>query len=249
MINPALNSGLAAASRQTGTGAARLLSVNVGRRKNVDWEVRTVYTDIFKHPVDGPVRVRRLLASLRNAHEHVFYSAAIPDERRVARASPGRITDEHLRCIGVPPDAHAYVCGPSPFMAAIRGALVTLGLKRARIRTEIFGALPPITPGIVGGARREPHQPRGLPGDGPLVTFARSRLSTPFQPHRGNLLELAEACDVATRWSCRTGVCHTCVTPLLGGGVTYQPEPLERPGRGQVLICSARPETDIVLDL
>ena len=38
-----------------------------------------------------------------------------------------------------------------------------------------------------------------------------------------SLLELAEACDVPTRWSCRTGVCHTCETGLLGGAVTYDP--------------------------
>ena len=37
-----------------------LLSVNVGLPKNVAWRGKTVYTGIWKHPVPGPVMVRRL---------------------------------------------------------------------------------------------------------------------------------------------------------------------------------------------
>ncbi|WP_369690321.1 2Fe-2S iron-sulfur cluster-binding protein [Nocardia miyunensis] len=82
-----------------------------------------------------------------------------------------------------------------------------------------------------------------------MVTFGRSGLSTRWQIDTGSLLELAEACDVPTRWSCRTGVCHTRITPLLAGATTYLPDPLEAPDNGRVLICCARPDSDIVLDL
>jgi ferredoxin len=81
------------------------------------------------------------------------------------------------------------------------------------------------------------------------VTFARSGIATPFTVGRRSVLELADACDVPARWSCRTGVCHTCVTPLLSGDVAYAPDPLEPPADGQVLICCAQPRTDIVLDM
>jgi hypothetical protein len=37
-----------------------LLSVNVGLPRNVPWQGRTVYTGIWKHPVDGPAMIRRL---------------------------------------------------------------------------------------------------------------------------------------------------------------------------------------------
>ena len=50
-----------------------------------------------------------------------------------------------------------------------------------------------------------------------------------------SILELAEASDVPVRWSCRTGVCHTCETGLVEGTVAYDPEPLEAPGGGNVL--------------
>ena len=43
----------------TATGAPVLLSVNVGRPKNVAWQGKTVYTGVWKHPVDGPAMVRR----------------------------------------------------------------------------------------------------------------------------------------------------------------------------------------------
>ena len=71
----------------------------------------------------------------------------------------------------------------------------------------------------------------------------------PWQDNQGSLLELAEACAVPTRWACRSGVCHTCVTPLLSGRTSYAPDPLEAPGSGQVLVCCARPDSDVVLDL
>jgi MOSC domain-containing protein YiiM len=38
----------------------RLLSVNVGMPKNVDWRGKTVFTGVFKDPVVGPRRVRQL---------------------------------------------------------------------------------------------------------------------------------------------------------------------------------------------
>lgn len=39
---------------------ARLLSVNVGLPKDIHWRGKTVHTAIWKDPVQGPRRVRRL---------------------------------------------------------------------------------------------------------------------------------------------------------------------------------------------
>src|SRR3954453_4067896 len=47
--------------RQTGRSpAGTLLSVNVGLPKDVPWLGKTVFTGVFKEPVTGPRRVRRL---------------------------------------------------------------------------------------------------------------------------------------------------------------------------------------------
>ncbi len=199
-----------------------------------------------EHPLAAEAHA--LLTSLPHAREYVFYSAAtIPGPP--AHAIPGRLTKDKLAALAIPASATAYVCGPASFMADMHDALTVIGISPDRIRTELFGALPSVNPGLVGRASRPPHQPPGPAGTGPLVTFARSGISAPFPASGRSVLELADACDVPTRWACRTGVCHTCITPLLSGDVTYSPAPLEPPAGGQVLICCARPGTDIVLDM
>jgi ferredoxin-NADP reductase/MOSC domain-containing protein YiiM len=200
-----------------------------------------------EHPLAAEAHA--LLASLPHAHEHVFYSAAKPEDHRHENAAPGRLTKDKLIALSIPATATAYICGPTSFMTDMTDALTAAGIDPARIHTELFGALPPINPGLTKQASRVPHQPPGPPGTGPLVTFARSGISAPFSDSKRSVLDLADACDIPARWSCRTGVCHTCSTPLLSGEVTYSPEPLEPSADGQVLICCAQPGTDIVLDM
>jgi ferredoxin-NADP reductase/MOSC domain-containing protein YiiM len=204
-----------------------------------------------RRPQEYPLaaEAHALLASLPHAHECVFYSQATPPELQRSQASAGRLSNDKLAALALPPKASAYVCGPASFMADMSDALTATGMDPDRIHTELFGAEPAINPGLTGQARRAPHQPPGPPGTGPLVTFARSGITTPFPASTHSVLDLADACDVPTRWSCRTGVCHTCVTPLLSGDISYSPAPLEPPPDGEVLICCARPSSDLVLDM
>jgi len=74
-------------------------------------------------------------------------------------------------------------------------------------------------------------------------------VTAPWDSRFPSLLDFAEACDVPVRWSCRTGVCHTCESALIGGAVSYQPEPLELPAQGNVLICCSQPTADVEIDL
>ena len=193
---------------------------------------------------------RALLAALPGARRHVCYSDPGPDDvlgRDYDTA--GRLSAPVLAALDLPRDADAYLCGPSAFMADISAALAANGIRAARIRTEVFGAGAAITPGIAAGPARRPHPPAGQPGNGPLVTFARSDLSARFDPGYASLLEFAEACDVPVRWSCRTGVCHTCETAVISGKVGYDPAPVDDPAEGSALICCSQPGEDLVLDL
>ena len=193
---------------------------------------------------------RALLAGLPHAHRHVCYSHPGPDDvlgRDYDTA--GRLTAPVLAALDLPRDADAYLCGPNAFMADISAALSAGGIEAARIRTEVFGAGPALTPGIAPVAARPPHPPAGPPGTGAQVAFARSNLSVPWDPGYASLLEFAEACDVPVRWSCRIGVCHTCETALISGKVSYAPAPVDDPADGDVLICCSQPREDLVLDL
>jgi ferredoxin len=134
-------------------------------------------------------------------------------------------------------------------MRALRKDLGAWASPPGRIRTEVFGSGEAGTPGIVNAQRRPVHAPAGAAQTGPLVSFARSNLSTRWDPKYPSLLELAEACDVPVRWSCRTGVCHRCESGLVAGAVAYRPDPLELPACGNVLICCSRPVGDVVIDL
>jgi ferredoxin-NADP reductase/MOSC domain-containing protein YiiM len=189
----------------------------------------------------------RLIDALPNARSRIFYTA--PDGPPAAGITAGRLTADALRRLALPTDASAYLCGPNSFMTDVRAALISLGLQPSEIHTELFGALPAINPGVTELPRVSPHPPVGLPGTGGEVTFARSGLSVPWSTDYRSILELAEACDVPTRWSCRTGVCHTCATAVLAGGTRYATEPLEPPPPGQALLCCAVPTGELVLDL
>ncbi|MCP3399040.1 MOSC and FAD-binding oxidoreductase domain-containing protein [Bradyrhizobium sp. CCGB20] len=194
--------------------------------------------------------VRGLLAGLAHHHSHVCYSAPDPGDRpEVDFDTIGRLDARLLQSLNVPGDGDFYLCGPAGFMSDLTRGLAALGVAPDRIHTELFGAAPSLTPGIASSPQKRAHLPVGAPGPGPMVSFARSGLNVCWGPSYGSLLELAEACDVPVRWSCRTGVCHNCESGLVSGAVSYAPDPLDAPADGNVLICCSRPQGDIVIDL
>jgi ferredoxin-NADP reductase/MOSC domain-containing protein YiiM len=204
--------------------------------------------DRGEHPFAAEART--LLEALPRSRRHIRYSSAGPaDTPAVDFDAPGRLNGRVLQELGVPRDADFYLCGPPAFMSDLTVDLEAWGVAIDRVHTEIFGSSPSKTPGVVAGPRRPPHLPDGPEGAGPLVSFARSSVSVRWSSAFRSLLELAEACDVPARWSCRTGVCHTCETGLIVGAVGYQPDPVEPPADGAALICCSQPRGDVVIDL
>jgi len=194
---------------------------------------------------------RRLLAALPQGRGHVRYSRpAAGDRPGEDFDAAGRLGVEVLDALRVPKDADFYLCGPSGFLQELKAGLSSWGASPPRIHSEIFSGGPSLMPGVVPAAAPPPHLPSGSPGTGPLVSFARSGVAVPWDSARyQSLLELAEACDVPVRWSCRTGVCHNCESGLISGSVTYQPDPLDVPAEGNLLTCCSRPQGDVVVDL
>jgi ferredoxin-NADP reductase len=192
---------------------------------------------------------RLLLRQLPRGRSHILYSRpAATDQLGINFDAPGHIDAAMLGKFGVPWQSDFYLCGPPSFLQKMRDGLISSGVSTDKIHVEVFGALEDITPGM---ARiiHTPHLPDGPAGSGPSVSFARSGVTAAWDAKYQSLLELAEACDLPVRWSCRAGVCHTCITGLIGGSITYDPEPLERPAPGNVLVCCSRPHSNITIDL
>jgi len=193
---------------------------------------------------------RRLLQELQHCRSHVRYSRPGPQDRLGSDFdAPGHLEVAAIEQLAVPRDADFYLCGPATFLRDLTAGLAAWGVSANRVHTEIFGPGESITPGVAAAASRTPHQPAGPAGAGPRVSFARSGLAVAWDPKYQSLLELAEACDAPVRWSCRTGVCHTCESGLISGTVSYRPEPLQAPADGNVLICCCQPREEVVVDL
>ena len=194
--------------------------------------------------------MRRLVAALARGRSHICNSRPDGDEIGRDYDTRGHLDVATLDALAVPRGGDFYLCGPPRFMQDLTSGLAARGVPPGRIHTEIFAGLEAKTPGVVGAAQRAPRVPSDDPGSGPLVSFARSGLTVHWSPskHR-SLLELAEACDVPVRWACRTGVCHSCESGLVSGGVDYDPAPLDPPAEDRVLTCCSRPRGDVVIDI
>jgi ferredoxin-NADP reductase len=234
-----------------GIGATPVLAMlHALAKEHSDREIWCLHGARNRREHSFAAEARALIASLPNARRRVYYSRPGPNdvEGRDFDAA-GRLTGSLLAELKPPRDVQAYLCGPAPFMDEISAGLAALGIDASRIHTEPFGPATALTPGIAPTPARMPHPPGGQPGNGPTIQFARSNLAIPWGGDYSSLLELAEACDVPVRWSCRTGVCHTCETTLIAGNVRYSPDPVEPPADGSALICCSQPRDDVVLDL
>ena len=66
--------------------------------------------------------------------------------------------------------------------------------------------------------------------------------------------DLAESEGLRPAYSCRSGICQTCSTGIVAGGVDYLESPMATPGPGEALLCCSYPtlspgEEEVVLNL
>jgi ferredoxin-NADP reductase/MOSC domain-containing protein YiiM len=234
-----------------GVGATPVLAmlhalVTAGAPREVGWlhGARSGREHAFGEEVD------ELLTALPRAHRIVSFSRPEPGEAPGGEFDAiGRLSIETITGAAIPVDADYYLCGPEGFMQSLSAALIARGTPPEHVATEIFGTGPVIAVPGLPTDRPAPHAPTGPAGDGAPVTFSRSSLTVAWDPSYGNLLELAEACDVPVSFGCRNGVCHNCESGLLDGSVTYVTEPLEAPGPERVLVCCAQPAAPVTLEL
>jgi ferredoxin-NADP reductase len=194
---------------------------------------------------------RRLVDTLAHGRSYVCYSRPnLRDTIGKGFDAAGHLSRSVFDAIGVPREAQVYLCGPKRFMADMTEMLTSSGVASEQIHVEIFNGREPMAPGVVAVPARAPHPPASEDRTGFVVSFARSGIAAHWDASAyQSILELAEACDVPVRWSCRAGVCHNCESGLVSGAVAYAPEPLDKPAQGNVLVCCSQPAGDVVVDL
>jgi ferredoxin-NADP reductase/MOSC domain-containing protein YiiM len=247
---------------QFGTGPVVLLSAGIGSTPLLailhtlaqTHSTRQVFwlhsaRDREHHPFAA--EIHNLMRALVHGRSYMRYSRPDSDEK-IGKDfhATGRLSRSVFEELGIPRESDVYICGPNPFMTEMRRVLLSLGVSSERIHIEIFNGGESMTPGVVPAEPRLPHRPKDDTNTGPLVSFARSGIAAHWNASAyQSILELAEACDVPVRWSCRTGVCHNCESGLVSGVVVYGPEPLDQPADGNLLICCSQPIRDVVIDL
>ena len=194
--------------------------------------------------------VRMIAEQNDNFHAHIRYSDPDPDDVEGRDYdSPGRVDIELLKQLLPFDDYDFFLCGPPPFMKSLYCGLLSLSVSETRIHYEFFG------PGSILQDDAEPaSQGETPPAEAELVggiqvTFARSGLTVGWDPACDSILDLAERRGLNPDYSCRSGICNTCISDLTEGEVEYLEEPLDEPDPGRVLICCAKPKTSLVIEI
>jgi uncharacterized protein len=194
----------------------------------------------------NPSRPGWLVHAVRNARHRPFAEeiAALASRARHLTSAThlsdqaGHVTRESLRML-LP-----------LFMQAMFDILLSLGINEKRIAYEFFGpvrqlkatAAIPIAP------------PQAMPDtssnieDRPLISFTKSGLSRTWDSGHRTLLDFAEAQGLSPAFSCRNGICSTCMCNV-EGQVRYIEEPLDEPGPGKALLCCSVPEGPLRIDI
>jgi len=196
-------------------------------------------------------QVRKIAAEHENVRVHICYSQ--PNANDVLGTdydAEGHVSVEHLQDLLPDTSPQIYLCGSTPFMKSLYNGLVDWGVDELQIVYEFFGTACELrekaapTPDEAAAAM-------GLaPGTSFDIEFRQSGVTAAWTPTSGTILQLAEANEVDADFICRAGMCHTCISTVLDGAFEYVSDDVVTPfGDDDVLICSARPKSDMVIDI
>lgn len=190
---------------------------------------------------------RRVANENDNVNVYVSYSQPQPtDVEGRDYDHRGHVSVELLKWL-LPSAAYAfYLCGPTPFMKSLYNGLLAWGVAENRIHYEFFGPASMLKE----GAEPDTQAAAAPESAGEFeVSFAKAGLTVTWDPSFDSILDFAEAQGLRPDFSCRMGICHTCMSRLVEGEVEYVCDPIDLPDPGYVLICCARPKTDVVIDV
>jgi glycine betaine catabolism B len=140
-------------------------------------------------------------------------------------------------------EREVYICGPAPYMAAVKTMLEANGYDMARYHYESFDFAE------LSGGQAEPEAASSA-DQGFKVEFKLSRRTIDVAPDRF-ILAAAKAEGMRLPSSCTKGMCGTCKCKLVSGTVDMTPAGGIRQreiDQGMILICCSKPTSDLVLE-
>jgi len=193
--------------------------------------------------------IRKVAQQNDNVHVHVAYSKPLKENLEGGDYdSKGYVDVELLKNILPGNEAEFYLCGPPPFMKSLFNGLLEWEVPEYCINYEFFG------PASLLKDRAKVSTPKraaeAMDCSSEIeVEFSKSGIKTNWNPSFESILDLAEANGLSPDYSCRSGICHTCMCRLEDGEVEYVEEPLDPPDEGFVLICASKPKKNVVVDI
>jgi ferredoxin-NADP reductase/phenylpropionate dioxygenase-like ring-hydroxylating dioxygenase large terminal subunit len=185
--------------------------------------------------------ISQLAAEHPDMSVHFCYSqAASSDRRHLDYDSDGHVTIDLLKRFGPPGEFDFYLCGPSLFMNSLYSGLTGIGVLPERIHYESFGPGTVLRPEI---PKKSAAPVNGTRPSAVRVRFMRSAAEATWQSGNGTLLEFAEESGLAPAFGCRSGICGSCKTRIIGGNVDYREEPLAPRAHDEVLLCCSVPRS------
>ncbi len=150
-----------------------------------------------------------------------------------------------------------YVCGPSPFMAAVRSMLEGAGFDMARYNQESFNfeelgldAQPSAPEAAPAEAAPVPEAAAPVAAATFKVAFAKTGKTIDCSADT-TILDAARRSGVRLPASCARGLCGTCKSKKVSGEVTMKHAGGIRQreiDQGQILLCCSKPTSDLVID-
>ena len=152
-------------------------------------------------------------------------------------------------------EREVYVCGPGPFMKAVRAFLEEGGFDMSRYHQESFNFEELVADLAAGGQPQEvPSQAApiedALQAAGFRIEFAKTGKVFTCLPDMA-VADAASAADIRVPTSCSRGLCGTCKTKLISGTVEMNHTGGIRKreiDQGLILLCCSRPTSDLVVE-
>jgi ring-1,2-phenylacetyl-CoA epoxidase subunit PaaE len=236
-----------------GSGVTPILSIASSVLEN---ESESLVTLCYANRNTQSVMFRKQFDDLKDSYMTRFLLMHVMDEEsQDVELFNGRLDAEKLETMAtrglITPTAYdaIYICGPQPMIEAVSAALLKMGVKKSRIKFELFT---PSTPLRTAGEANEPVISDGSSVQATVeIVLDGSRRSFTMRDNE-TLLDAASKAGLDVPYSCANGMCATCRCKLSEGAgnmiQNFSLEPWELK-EGFVLACQLQPTSEkVVLD-